>query len=313
MSGLNYARRAITAAIETTYGVDSTPANSDGIIVYNFEITPLQGDVQDDEVLPNGLLGGAAKFLINKKVGLSFEIDLVGHATPGEAPPISPILRSVCFSETLTVGVDAVYTLVSEGEESCTIVWNLDGHEHRVTGFKGSMSWSITPDGKFRGKVSGEGIYNAPTKVAFPTVTFDNFQAALKTNPDTMQNISLLGWSGDVRSIEFDSGSDIQSDSLLTKRETSLAGRESSGSIVLENPDFDDKNFFDSIEADEVGAFSFDIDDGGAGRRCAISHPQVQLLEPKYGEVNNKATLEAGLNIFPDRDNQLSEVTLTFT
>jgi len=182
-----------------------------------------------------------------------------------------------------------------------------------VTGFKGSFTYGLSPDGKLRMKVTGTGNYHPPTAVAFPTVTFTGFQSALKTNPDTIKNFTLLGWAGDVRSLEFDSGSDIQGDSLLTKRESVLAGRESSGSIVLENPDFTTKNFFDAIDADEIGALSFDVDEGVAGRKCSISHPQVQLLEPKYGEVNNKATLEAGLNIFPDRANQLSEATITFS
>lgn len=312
MAGLNWAKRALTAKIEVTYDVDAVPAVTDGVIAYNVEINPLQGDVQDDDVIPNGLLGGAAKFLINKTVSLDFEIDLVGHATAGTAPAASAIFRSLGFSEVVQDGVDVAYSLISEGDESCTIYWYLDGHQHRVTGCKGNASYSVTPDGKLRLKCSMVGNYHAPTAVAFPNVSFANYQKALSTNPDTIKNFLLHGWTGDVRSIEFDSGSDIQADVLLTKRESVLAGRNSSGSIVLENPDFGSKNWFDAIEANNVGALSFDVDEG-AGRICKISHPQVQLLEPKYGSEKNKATLTANLNIFPDRTNQLSEFSFTFS
>ncbi|PHS20231.1 MAG: hypothetical protein COA86_02765 [Kangiella sp.] len=312
MPGLNWSRRVFTAKIETTYDVDAVPVDTDGVIAYNVEINPLQGDVQDDDVLPNGLLGGAAKFMINKTVSLDFEIDMVGHATPGTIPAASAIFRSLGLSETISVGVNVAYTLVSEGDESCTIYYFLDGHRHIITGCKGKASYSITPDGKLRLKCSMVGNYNAPTAVAFPTVTFANYQKALSTNPTTIQNFLLHGWTGDVRSIEFDTGSDIQADVLLTKRESVLAGRSSSGSIVLENPDFTSKNWFNAIDSDDVGAMSFDVNEG-AGRICVISHPQVQLLEPKYGNEKNKATLTANLNIFPDRTNQLSEFTFTFS
>ena len=312
MSGLNWAKRAIVAKTETTYDTDSLPADTDGIITYNMEINPLQGDVQDDDVLPGGLLGGAAKFVINKSVSLDFEIDLVGHATPGTVPVNSPIYRACSFSETVVALTSVAYSLVSEAEESCTIYFYLDGHQHKVTGCKGNASYSIAPDGKLRLKCSMVGTYVAPTAVAFPTVDFGAFQKPLTTGPATIQNFLLHGWTGDVRSIEFDSGNDIQNDVLLTKRESVLAGRASSGSIVLENPDFASKNWFDAIAADDVGGMSFDVNEG-AGRICSISHPQVQLLEPKYGSEKNKATLSANLNIFPDRTNSLSEFTFTFT
>jgi|GEM_PF-2477251 len=312
MSGLNWSRRAITAKIESVVGQDAVPLAADGVIAYNVQITPLQGDVQEDDLLPNGMLGGVPKYMINKTVGLEFEIDWVGNSTPGDAPGASAIYRACGFAEVISAGVDVAYSLVSESEESASIYWYLDGHLHRVTGFKGSAGYAVSPEGKLRLKVSGVGDYNAPQVAVFPTVTFTGYQKALKTNLNTIQNFSLHSWTtGHIRSIEVNSGSDIQQDILLTKRESVLASRAASGSIVLENPDFGDKDWFAAIAADDIGEMNFDVNEG-AGRIVEVRHPQVQLLEPSYDQEKNRATLTANLNVIPDRTNQVSEFNFTF-
>lgn len=311
MSGLSWPQRALTVKLEGTYGVDPVPVDADGVVAYNVNINPLEGEIQDDDVLPNGMLGGAQKFLINKSVTLDFEIDWVGHANPGTAPAASAIYRSCCMAEVITPGTSVAYSEVSSNEESCTFYFNLDGHQHRITGFKGKLGYALSPDGKLRLKVSGTGIFNAPTKVAFPTVTYAAYQSALKTNPDTITSLLVHGWAGEVRSLEFDSGSDIQNDNLLTSRRSVLADRSASGSIVMENPDLADKDWFAAIGADDVGALSWEVNEG-AGRIVQCTHPQVQLLSPKYGNEKNQATLSADLNIFPDRGNQISGFNFTF-
>ena len=312
MAGLNWSRRAITAKIETVVGQDSLPAATDGIIAYNVSITPMQGDVQEDELLPNGFLGGVPKFMINKQVAIEFEIDWVGHPTPGTAPGASAIYRATCLAEIVTAGVNVNYTLVSESEESCTIYFYLDGHLHRVTGFKGKGAYTVSPDGKLKYKVSGVGNFNLPQAAAFPTVSFSGFQKPLTTDPTTMQNISLHGWTtGHFRTIEYDTGSNIENDILLTKRESVLTERAGSGSIVMENPDLSDKDWFAAINADEFGELNFDVNEG-AGRIIEVRHPHVQLLEPNYDQEKNRATLTASLNVIPDRENALPEFSFTF-
>lgn len=92
-------KRLIAAEIESVYGTDPTPGAADAILVRDLNITPMQSDVVNRDVV-RPYLGASQQLLANTRVECTFSVELAGSGTAGTAPRFSPVLRSCGLAET---------------------------------------------------------------------------------------------------------------------------------------------------------------------------------------------------------------------
>jgi hypothetical protein len=94
-------KRLILIKSESTYATDSSPAGTDAVLVRDLEITPLQSDTVDRELI-RPYLGASQQLLANTRVEVTFTVELAGSGSAGTAPAFGAALKSCGFSETVT-------------------------------------------------------------------------------------------------------------------------------------------------------------------------------------------------------------------
>jgi hypothetical protein len=134
-------KRLIVAKIESTYGTDPTPTGANAILVRNLEITPLEAEtVNRDLVRP--YLGASDQLLAQTRVSMTFEVEMAGSGTAGTAPAYGPLLKACGLSETVVVSTSVTYAPVSSSFSSVTLYMNVDGILHKITGARGTFTLS---------------------------------------------------------------------------------------------------------------------------------------------------------------------------
>ena len=86
----------LLAKIESTEGTDPTPVGgSNAIQVTDVELTPIESDNVQATAM-QGFLGNSTRGTIvaNKRVGVSFSVELSGSGAAGTAPAYGPLLKS---------------------------------------------------------------------------------------------------------------------------------------------------------------------------------------------------------------------------
>lgn len=196
-------RRQILAKIESTYGTDPTPAGTNAI-----EITELsfakEGARMTNPAVLKSTLGQRAQSYGGTLGTLTFSCWLRGSGTAGTAPEIDPLLRSCSMGVTNVPATSDTYAPVSTGQESCTIYFQEDGMQHKLTGCRGSFSATLEAGMPAKLSFTMTGHYlSVPTDTALATPTFD------ATVSPTMVNLSSMtvdSYAASIASLSFDMG-----------------------------------------------------------------------------------------------------------
>ena len=128
-------KRLLLAKLETTYGTDPTPVvGSDAILVRNIEVTPLEVDTVNRELI-RPFLGQADQLLAQQRVLINFEVELAGSGSAGTAPAYGPLLQACRCTETVVSSTSVTYAPNSAAPpKSATIYFHNDGVLHKATG-----------------------------------------------------------------------------------------------------------------------------------------------------------------------------------
>ena len=156
-------KRLLLAKIEATYGTDPTPTGAaNAILVRNLEITPLQSDIVQRELI-RPYLGNYEQLLAQTRVQVTFEVELAGSGAAGTAPAYDPVLQSCGLGVTISAGVSVTYVPESSNFDSVTLYFFQDGIRHVVTGARGSFTLNGSVGAIPTIAFEMTGIYNAPT------------------------------------------------------------------------------------------------------------------------------------------------------
>jgi hypothetical protein len=107
-------KKFLVAKIESTYGTDPVlSGGSDAIQVTNVEVTPIESDNVQSAAL-QGFIGNSTRGTIvaNKRVSVTFDVELAGSGTPGTAPAFGLLLKAAGYLR-LLLQAQALLTLVS--------------------------------------------------------------------------------------------------------------------------------------------------------------------------------------------------------
>lgn len=310
MAELLWTKKLIMAKIESTYGTDSVPApTTEAILTQNASVRPLDGAVVTRAV-DRPYFGARGDILVDTHVGIDFEVELAGSGTAGTVPHYGALLRACGLAETidLTVGLERVeYDPVTDGVESVSLYFDLDGIRHRITGARGSVQVLLTPSQIPRLAFTFLGLFNAPESVAFPTPTY-NATTPVAAN-DTNTSFSLHGFSAVLHDFSADLGNDVQGRFMVNSESIRLVNRIGAGQAVIDAPLLTDKDFFAAATARTRDTLQL-VHGTVSGNIVQIDAPKVEIGRPTYGSsAGGVANLTIPLGCIPDTGNDEIRIT----
>ena len=313
ITALNRVLRAkktvVLVAMQPDENTFVAPEPEDFLQVRNVSLTPLAHNTLElNEVCSR--LGSRLKSLSAQHVKLSFECVFRGAGTDvGAKPNVSKILRACGFSETAGVGV-VTYAPVEAGFESASIVVHIDGNKHALMGAKGKVSaeWKANDYPIFKVEMIG----------LFVDVEYEeNPVTPCYAPPNPLEiNHANTTWSlHDITTSLYSASVDVATNPELRdlpgQYGIEITDRATSGAIEFAASRVDDKNWFDAVRNLDVGVLSI-VHGTTAGNIVeAVAH-KVQLLEPQYGEQNNRRSNTFNLNIIPSATAGEFEIAFKF-
>lgn len=231
---------------------------------------------------------------------------------PGGATILPTITAALAVGDKWTVALYAPrveYEPVSEGFESATIGYYLDGVYHGLLGARGSVSLDITAKKFPVLKCQFKGLYVPPEAQALPAVDYSRFLAPVVVSTKHTTRFKMHGYSGPLESLALTLNNSVEARFLVGLESITITDREPSGSIKLDAPALASKNFFAAAMAGELAPLH--LQHGTSpGNIVEIDCPRVQLLAPKYGESQGIAQLEMNLEPKPNAGDD--EIKFTF-
>jgi hypothetical protein len=302
----------ILAKAEATVGTNSSPANTDAVLVKSLELTPLAGDVVSRDLI-RGYLGNSESLIASTYVELKFDVELAGSGTAGTAPRYSNLLLACGTALTTVASTSNTYAPVSSSFGSSTIVYNSDGLNHVLTGCRGSFSISAEVGQIPTLSFSMVGVYNSPTDSSPVSASYTGQATPLVFRQGNTSAFSVFSYSGLLQSFEFDLANSTVYRQLVgsSAGEVLITDRKPAGSCMIEAPTIATKDFFGIALGTATGALTF-THGTTAGNRVVFNSPQTDITTPAYGEQDGVRMLNLPYVSVPTTSGN-DEFSLAFT
>ena len=271
---------------ETTYGTNSTPAAVDAILVRNLDITPQESEIVSRDLI-RPYLGASEQLLANTRVRCTIEVELAGSGTAGTAPKFGPLLESCGLAMTTGTGpASNTFTPASSLFSSCTIVYNIDGVQHTLTGCRGTVSMNCQLGQIPTLSFEMTGIYNGPTDTAAPTGITYVAATPLIFKEGNTSAFSFYAYSGCLSTVSLQLANNIVYRELVgCTKEVLIVDRQPTGEVQIEAPTIATKDYFTIALGTATGNLTF-THGTTAGNRVVFTAPTVDILNPTYTDMD---------------------------
>ena len=308
-------KKFLIAKIESTYGTDPTPvAGTNAIQVTNLEVTPIESDnVQAASY--QGFIGNSTRgtLVANKRVSVSFEVELGGSGTAGTAPAFGPLLQACGMNEVVVSMSSVTYAGVSASFSSASLYCFYDGTRHKITGARGTVTFNLTAGQFPTASFQFIGIYNVPDGTAASgTFTVANQAAALEVNDTNVTTCTFHGVSATrLESIDLAFNNTLLYKETASSQEVLITDRTPGGTAVIEAPVIGTTDFFAKAVAPATAASSIVIG-ATAGNIVTLGIPQTDITGCTYGDTNGVISLSMPYLALPTTAGN-NAVSLAFT
>lgn len=304
-------RSIVLAAVESAYNVDANPtASANALLVENFAASFTgQRMTEDPAVKPT--LGARRHIFGGTLMQATFDVAIKGSGSVDVPPEFGPALRACALSETITALTSVAYAPISTGFESCTLVFNMDGMEYRLTGCRGTPSFNLAAGSYGKISFTLTGHLAGMGDVALPTPVYDaTVQPAVIS-----AGFSVNAYSAVIASLAFDMNNTIATpddiNSADSYGEITITGRDVSGSFDPEAVAFATHDFIAEWRGGDVMALGTGVIGSAAGNRYSVSQPAISYRELGLADRDGIAIYEIGYGAAESIGDD--EFTLTFT
>lgn len=237
--------------------------------------------------------------------------DATPFALPGSATITPTVGDAFTIGDEFTIQLRApaaIYTPLSTGFESGETFFQYGPNKHPLLGVRGNVTLNAAADAYFDMQFDMMGLPGTFTgNEALPTVDFSAFQDPLLLSNDDSPYVALGGFECNLRSFNVNVGQNTAIRSLVGSKKARIGGRSASGSIVLEAPDLDTKDYFASLAS---GAYNtFELIHGTARGATVHLTARLQLTGVRYQDEDGVAMLAADIVAVPS-DAGNDELTL---
>jgi len=288
----------VIAMPEVAYGTAVVAAGSGAIVTSNAALSPLEGSTISRN-LDRPTFGNDLQLHVGVHCMLQFDVELVGSGTLGDAPAWGPLMKACGVKETIVEDTSVVYTPQTSSTESMTLYFNMDGQQHVLTGARGSFQLKVESGQIPHITFQYTGLYNVPTSTAALNPSgWSNFKIPQPVTFDNTQQVEVHSLASVFKTFDFDQGNVVTYYDNPGEQEVKITDRESKGSVSILAPAISAKDYFSATKANTVG--NLDFAHGTEDEtRVVFASANVQLLQPKYGDDQGRATLEAQLSFVP--------------
>ena len=312
-------KRLLLAKTESPYGTSAAPAGTDALLVSNLEVSPLQVELLDRELI-QPYLGNSEKVVGQRMASVSFDVELAGSGVAGTAPQYGRLLKACGMAEAVVapsagppvVTGSVTYTPVSSSFSSVTLDFNADGTKHLVTGARGTFTINLNA-GEIP-KISFEfmGIYNAASAASAATPTFANQADPVVVNSTNTTPVSVFSYAACLESFSMALGNETPFRQLAgCTQQVLITNRAPSGELTIEAPALGSKDFFDAVSAQTLGAITWQHGQS-AGNICTFTASTCNLDSPSYADSDGVQMLSLPYMAVPTSAGN-DEFTLVFT
>lgn len=289
-----FALKCITFKRETTYGVDAAPGVADALMMRNVAIDTDAATALARE-LAKASLGNVMQPQALIHSTLTGEVELAGAGAAGAAPKYAAVLRAGGLAETVTASTKVEYKPVSSGEESASAWFYLDGLRHKILGYRCSPSfvWQAGQLPYLR-IAQGMGLKGARDDAAIIDPDFTGWQAPKEGGKVNTPTFAFGGVALGLRALELNVNQKLVYRDLANANAVDIAGRDVRGRITFEMPPLATFNPFALAEANTLSALQL-VHGVGVGNIVQLDAPKVQLVSPKYADVDGHVFCEADL------------------
>jgi hypothetical protein len=305
----------LLAKIESSEGTDPTPVGgSNAIQVSSVEVTPIEADTVQPEAF-QGFIGNSTRgtILANKRVSVSFDVELSGSGAAGTAPGYGPLLKSCGLSETVVSSTSVTYAPVSASFSSCTIYCFYDGTRHKITGARGTATFNLVAGQFASASFQFIGTYNAPDATAMSgTWTLANQAAALEVNDTNVTTATFHGATSQrIESLDLALNNELTYKETASSKQTLIVNRAPGGTAVIEAPAIGTTDYFAKAVAVATGATDV-ILGASAGNIVRLKADQTDITGASYGDTNGVRSLNIPYLALPTTAGN-NEMSLIFT
>lgn len=308
-------KKFLVAKLETSYGTDATPVGgSNAIQVSSLEVTPIEADnVQAASF--QGFLGNSTRgtLVANKRVSVSFDVELAGSGAAGTAPAFGPLLEACGLSEVIVPSTSATYAPVSSGFDSVTLYCFYDGTRHKITGARGSVTFNFVAGQFAVASFNFIGIYNDPDATSLSgTFTVANQAAALEVNDTNLTTATFFGETSQrIESLDFALNNALTYKETASSKEVLITDRAPGGTAVIEAPAIGTTDYFEDARGTTTASSSLVLG-ATAGNIITMTMAQTDVTGITYGDTNGVISLSMPYLALPTTAGN-NEMTIAFT
>lgn len=193
---------AVTVKAEVTYRTDPTPAGADAVQVLSISPNLAESVRVVERNTRQSTLGRLKPIFGGRLISLELEVECKGSGTAGTEPEFDALLEACGLTGVNSPATSETYAPDTTNTKSCTIYYYFDGLLQKITGCRGNVVFSFTPDGLMMtfsmiGHPSGE-----ITDIAIPTLTFD----ATDRLPFIGATFTIGGFAAVINELNIDLG-----------------------------------------------------------------------------------------------------------
>jgi hypothetical protein len=309
-------RSLLTYSEESAYGTASAGTYKALEIVRDPDVAPLVVDrLARDTVRP--WHGADRQRLANRRVTISFSIQLSGSGAAGTAPQFGDFLVSCAMAESVSAGTSATYTLagLETALKSVTVRWYQDGMLHQVTGCRGT--WTLGANaGEFPTlNIEATGIYSQPTKTSLISASFANQAAPIEVSASNTPTVNINTVANCMAAFELNLGNSVEYESYAgCTTQLAIRDRVPEGSIEIQSKVIGsgtgEQDFYSLFEAGTLVPITW-THGTAAGNIVTISLTNCQLMEPALSDRGGQQFMT--IPFMPISTDGTSVVSLAFT
>lgn len=291
--------KALLCAINPgSYGAAVVPATA--IRAYNLAMT-IEGRVLEDDQV-QAYMGAGDHHIINKHVGVSFDVRAVGSGTAGTPPAFGPLLRMGGCREVVTAGTSVRYEPISRGFEDGGLHFFVDGERRAIMGARCNVSFHVARDDVPYFRFDLKGLYTAPTAATMPATDWSSWEDAIPAEPGNT-TFDLHGHQPMLVSMSATLGQQVEYVSRVNDARVDVTARKATGTVTIDKPLLADKDYEANWRTKVQQPLTV-VHGVEAGNIVEVGAPLAGITgAPREGVSEGRVTQELALTLKPASGN----------
>ena len=290
---LRFNKKVLFAALEVMYGTAVALTGADAIRTANLTIRPFNAQTIERNLDGAGF-GNSGAIHAGASVQVEFDVEGSGSGTAGTAPAYGLLFLACQMSETVVADTSVTYEPASDGTDSLTMYFQLDGQRHALRGARGTWSIRATSQGIPYFHFVFTGLWVNPASNTDLVPTFTGFTTPRPITFEYTPTVSLHALASVYRSFSYDHANTVEYFNNPGEEYVGITNRKPAGQISLLAPALSSKNYFTTAKGDTTGALVM-VHGLTAGNIWTFNGPQTQILQPNYADDRGRAMIDANL------------------